>query len=338
MSRKNSAPKVKKIHLQSTRKRSMALTMVRVARYGLRNFARNAWLTVAATVVMVITLLIMFATGVVSSVLNETIKIQKSKIDISIYIKSDVSKRELVQLSDKLRKQPNVTEVSYSTSDQEYSKASVQNTEAFQIIAEEETHPNFPAVIHVKLDNMEKKSDLEKFVANDSQFKKAVDPEQSDATETAEREKTINRLTQLVTQASRIGVIVAIVFTIISILIIFNTIRMTIFSRREEISMMKSIGADSFFIRGPFLVEAQMYGILSAIIAFMIGYFAQSGILGGNVQVGHINSQVEGVAVTASIIGTWWPLILVAMIVVGVAIGDLSARLALRRYLKRTRY
>lgn len=346
--RRSSTPKVKKVHLQSSVRRSTALTLMRVIRYGVRNFARNAWLTVAATAVMVITLLIMFGTGVISSVMNETIKIQKSKIDLSYYIKSSVSDADLVKLSDKLRKQPNVTDVSYSTSEQEYKKAtSVPSTEgdsavsikkAYQIVAEEGTHPDFAAVIHVKLDDMEKRSELDKYIANDTDFKKSIDTTQTKSEANSTKENTINKMAQFVSNASKIGVVLTVVFMVVSILIIFNTIRMTIFSRREEIAMMKSIGADSYFIRGPFLVEAEMYGVLSAVIAFIIGYFTESSILGGQVQVGRLNSSIEGASVTAGLINDYWFGILILMIVIGVAIGDLSARLALRRYLKHTRH
>lgn len=106
---------------------------------------------------------------------------------------------------------------------------------------------------------------------------------------------------------------------------------MTIFSRREEISMMKSIGADRYFIRGPFLIEAELYGIVAAIIATGLGMFIQSKLLAS------FSSYIE-VSRTSQIIESCWPLILLILLAIGFLIGNLSARLALRRYLKNTRY
>ena len=119
--------KTKKQRLINNQRRRTFLTFTRVVRYGLRNFTRNAWLTVAATVVMVITLLIIFITVVASSVLNEAIVNQKEKMDLSIYIKSEVSDDTLRNLAGKLRVQPNVTSVSTSNSEQEYNKAVEEN-------------------------------------------------------------------------------------------------------------------------------------------------------------------------------------------------------------------
>ena len=114
--KKANKPKLKKQRLINPQRQRTLLTARRVVRYGLRNFTRNAWLTVAATVVMVITLLIIFVTGIASSVLSETIESQKDKMDLSIYIKHDASDSVLEELSDKIKQQPNVKSVSTSNS------------------------------------------------------------------------------------------------------------------------------------------------------------------------------------------------------------------------------
>ena len=129
--------------------------------------------------------------------------------------------------------------------------------------------------------------------------------------------------------ASRAGIVAAVIFIVISVLIIFNTIRMTIFSRRDEISMERSIGADNYFIRGPFLVEAELYGIIAAIIAMILGYLVLTKLLPS------LGSYIE-VTRTQAIVSQWWWAILLGMMFIGFLIGDLSARMALRKYLKNT--
>lgn len=322
---------VKKERLINTQRRRTFLTWTRVVRYGLRNFTRNAWLTIAATVVMVITLLIIFVTGVASSVLNETITSQRDKIDLSFYLKYNISNDMLRNLAGRLRTQPNVTSVTTSTSDDEYNKASKDNVEAWSLVIGQGVKPTFPAVIHVKLSDMNKRGDIEKYVANDKQFKEWSDTSVVNSQDFETRQATIDKLSNIMTYASRVGIIAGAIFIVISVLIIFNTIRMTIFSRRDEISMMKSIGADSYFIRGPFLIEAELYGFIAALIAYGIGYLAQSKILpslGGYIEV----------AKTQAMLSQWWFVILLAMLLVGYLIGDLSARMALHKYLKDTSY
>lgn len=318
----------KKERLVDTQSRHTILTLSRVARYGLRNFTRNAWLTIAATAVMVITLLIIFITVVASSVLGEAITSQKQKIDLSFYIKANASEDVLRTLAGKMRIQPNVTEVSISTSENEYKKASKDNVEGWSLVVDEGIKPAIPAVIHVKLADMSKRKAIEKFISGDPQFKQWVDSSVANSQDVEARQQTINKLSSLMDIASRVGIVAGSFFVVISVLIIFNTIRMTIFSRRDEISMMKSIGADSYFIRGPFLIEAELYGVIAAIIAMVVGYLLSTKLLpslGGYIEVKQ----------TKSFILHWWWLILLGMITTGFVIGDLSARLALRKYLKK---
>ncbi len=318
----------KKERLVDTQSHHTILTLSRVARYGLRNFTRNAWLTIAATAVMVITLLIIFVTVVASSVLGEAITSQKQKIDLSLYIKANASEDVLRTLAGKLRIQPNVTEVSISTSENEYKKASKDNVEGWSLVVDEGIKPAIPAVIHVKLADMSKRKAIEKFISGDPQFKQWVDSSVANSQDVEARQQTINKLSSLMDVASRVGIVAGSFFVVISVLIIFNTIRMTIFSRRDEISMMKSIGADSYFIRGPFLIEAELYGVIAAIVAMVVGYLLSTKLLpslGGYIEVKQ----------TKSFILHWWWLILLGMITTGFVIGDLSARLALRKYLKK---
>lgn len=322
---------LKKVRLVNRQKQRTFLTWTRVVRYGLRNFTRNAWLTVAATVVMTITLLIIFVTAVASAVLNETIASQEEKMDLSFYIRYDASEDILRNLVGKLRIQPNVESVSVSTSEEEYKKASVDNVDAWSLVIEEGVEPTFPAVIHVKLHDMEQRQNIENFVASDQQFKEWIDQSISGSDIVETKQETIDKLSNIMSYASQIGVIAAGIFVVISILIIFNTIRMTIFSRRDEISMERSIGADNYFIRGPFLVEAELYGIIAAILTVIIGYTAMPKILSG------LGSYIE-VSQTLTMFKQKWWLVALIMLAIGFLIGDLSARLALHRYLKKGSY
>lgn len=322
---------LKKVRLVNRQKQRTFLTWTRVVRYGLRNFTRNAWLTVAATVVMTITLLIIFVTAVASAVLNETIASQEKKMDLSFYIRYDASEDILRNLVGKLRIQPNVESVSVSTSEEEYKKASVDNVDAWSLVIEEGVEPTFPAVIHVKLHDMEQRQNIENFVAGDQQFKEWIDQSISGSDIVETKQETIDKLSNIMSYASQIGAIAAGIFVVISILIIFNTIRMTIFSRRDEISMERSIGADNYFIRGPFLVEAELYGIIAAILTVIIGYTAMPKILSG------LGSYIEVSQTLAMFKQKWW-LVTLIMLAIGFLIGDLSARLALHRYLKKGSY
>lgn len=305
----------------------------RVVGYGLRNFTRNAWLTIAATIVMTITLLIVFATLVASMVLNETITAQRAKMDMSIYVKSDVSDDILANLKGKLQIQPNVVEVRTSDSQEQYSVAVEANkdnpsyTQGLATAAQIGTPVKFPALITVKFRDPNQTENVKKFIANDPQFKEWVDVTQNSADSTKIQQTTVDRLSDVMNNVQRVGLGAVVLFVIISTLIVFNTIRMAIFSRREEIDMMKAIGADRSFIRGPFLVEAELYGVIAAAISIAIGYLAVSEILPS---LGNYFQTTN----TISVMREYSWLIIIAMAVIGFLIGGISARLAVRRYLK----
>ena len=124
------------------------------------------------------------------------------------------------------------------------------------------------------------------------------------------------------------GLVISVVLITISSLVVFNTIRMAIFNRKEEIQMMKLIGADKGFIRGPFIVEAIVYGFIAAVIAMGLG---GSGLMLSRVKLETYGIQIES---TMHIIIAYAPFVLLGLIVIGAIIGIISSLLATRRYLK----
>ncbi len=309
------------------------LTWLRMARYGANNFTRNAWLTTAATAVMTITLIIVLITVVAQGVLRSTVDDLRKKVDFSIYLKNDITDQEVTGLTKKLKSLPEVTSVRYidvQEAKDSYIKQNKPSTEQLQAISELPANLNpFIPSLRVAIDNPDNVTVLAKLVANDQQFKDALNPDpRRKPSFSGDRKKVIETISQWASLAQNGGIIASLLFVGISMLIIFNTIRMAIFNRRDEIDMMKLIGADRNFIRGPFVVEAVMYGFFAAIAATALGYFILFSAKGPLQGYGIAITQTEEVMVTFA------PLVLFAMILLGGLIGSISARLAVRRYLK----
>lgn len=328
-STKTKTPKVRR--LQSKKQRRL-LTNMRIVRYGLRNFTRNSWLTVAATAVMTITLLIMFATIMISQMLSSTVTSLREKIDVSIYFDPSASDDTLRNLKGKMQLVENVREVTVSNSKQQYQDYIEQNPDKIETLVtltEQGIDPStkFPAVMNVKVNDLSNLTPIKKVVSEDPQFKQWV-YQKRPPSYAGEQQDTINRIASWASFAKRTGLILGSTFLVISVLVIFNTIRMAIFSRRDEISMMRSVGADRHFVRGPFLIEAEMYGGLAAIVATTLGYLLFIWITPSLESYGVATSEVRNV------LSDWMAVIFLAMLSVGVLIGYVSARLAVRRYLK----
>ena len=313
---------------QSKRTRRQWLTFMRMIRYGINNFSRNAWLTIAATAVMTITLLIIFTSVVARQALVASVAELQKKVDMSIYLKSETPDATAQKIADDLRQLSNVSEVTYISAAQaraDFAEANKSNPKMLEAL--NNATNKFFGTVRVSLKNINDTSQLDTFVKTNTTVKKYVDPDRSPSF-AGSRRSAIKNLAQSIEFAQRVGIGASIVFIAISSLIVFNTIRMAIFNRKDEIEMMKLIGANKGFIRGPFVVEAMVYGFVSGVLATILGMVALT--------FAEPKLSAVGVAIQPiiSFLTAYIPLVLAAMILLGALIGAVSSLLATRRYLK----
>jgi cell division transport system permease protein len=308
--------------------RRRMLTFWRVVRYGTDSFIRNSWLSIAATAVMSITLLIIFTAFVTQNILNNTITDLQNKVDMSIYLKTETPDSAGNNIKAELEKLSTVKSVKYISAAAARDEIARENSGNASVLAaiNEATNKN-PATLRVVVTNIDDTSQLEKFVSTDVLVKKNINPDYKPSF-AGERSSAIKSIGRAVNFAQVVGLGAGLVFVVISALIIFNTIRMAIFNRREEIQMMKLIGADQSFIRGPFLVESIIYGVIAAFISTGIGMWA---LLAASNTLSSYQISVHN---TIHLITFYLPLVILSMIIIGAVIGVISSLLATRRYLK----
>lgn len=322
---KNAEPK----GLQQTKRgRRKWLTFVRMCRYGINNFSRNTWLTIAATAVMTITLLIVFMTLVARQVLVDTVDQIKDKVDMSIYVKTDTSSDDAQKIQGEIEKLPGVKSVRYVSPEQARTDFANQNkSDEATLEALNEATNKLPGTFRVSIVDINNPSQLDHFVKSDSLYKAHADPNRPPSF-SGERRSAIQNIGAATQFAERAGLVASVIFIIISSLIVFNTIRMAIFNRKEEIQMMKLIGADHSFIRGPFVVEAMVYGFIAAVLATILGLLALYGV---KQKLADYEIAING---TVQLVTVYIGVVLVAMIIAGALIGIVSSLLATRKYLK----
>lgn len=321
--------------MQKNRKRHILRERARIVKYGTKGFGRNIWLSTAATAVMAITLIILFVTIVASVILTSTAEMMKDKIDITIYFKPNTSAETLDELTNLIKKDPNIKSVDASTSAQEYEKFLAENKnsdDVLEILDDEMKQlmiSKMQATMRIKVYDVDNLTSVKEIVEENETFRAYTDKEKAPTYDVNRAE--IATITSWARIARTGGIILAAVFLVISILIIFSTIRMAIFSRREEIYMMKLVGADKSFIRGPFLVEAEICGIIAGLIAATISYFGfrflSPKLEGYGIDVSSINSILESNQLI---------IVFAIFIVAGALIGRISARLAVSKYLHKT--
>ena len=308
-------------------------TGARVVKYGAISFSRNIWLTIAATLVMTITLLILFITVIASGVLNATADSIREKIDITVFFKPGTSEETLTSLAEIVKKDDNVKSAEFSTTEQEYQKSLdlYSGDESLMTTLSDDNMKNLmlesmQSTMRIKVYDTNDISSVKDLVENDPTIQENIDTERLPTYDVNRTE--IETITKWANVAKNGGLILSAVFLVISVLVIFNTIRMAIYSRSEEIYMMKLVGADSRFIRGPFLVEAQMCGVISGIVAATLGY------IGFHIVAQPLEDYGINISNIRNILESQWLIAVYAVTIgIGILIGTISARIAIHRYL-----
>jgi cell division transport system permease protein len=304
------------------------MTLWRIINYGLVSFLRNLSLAIAAVAIMVVTLTIVLFSLVINYTFSHTISQITSKIDISVYLNDNVTSAQSKQLVGELRHLPNIADITYLSKAQVLKAYEQQNSSNQQLIqAVNETSNPLPATIVIKPENLNNLGQIKTFLE-----KPQISALESAPTSYSGQEKqAIDNITPATNVLQRIGVIAVIVFAAVSVLIIFNTIQMAIFNRRDEIQIMRLLGAGTAYIRGPFIVESITYGILAAVISVAIingAFQASSTTLQasslGLLDIGYANKFFSS---------HFW-LLLTIQLGLGIVIGTVSSSIATRRYLK----
>ena len=302
----------------------------RVIKYGVKSFVRNTWLSIAAIAIMVVTLIVLSATLIAANAMDSAIQQISDKVDISIYLKQGATKTQVEGVVRKIKKLESVAEVR-TLSPEEANKNIIDklikesNITDHDLIKTMREAPNkISWTLNVQMVDLNKTDELQNLVDNDEEIQALLD-EVTKPTYASSHRETIEKIADIMNRVRIIGLSAAGVFAIIAILVVFNTIRMAIFNRKEEIYMMRLVGASRWFIVGPFVVEASIYGIVAALVASVAIYAT----------IYAIRNQFDGMLdSTINLMAQHWYVIVASLIAVGMVIGIVSALLATKKYLK----
>jgi len=305
----------------------------RILKYGLSNFVRNGWLSLAAIVVMSITLLTVFVAAAATVVLNDTVELTKlEKLNLALYLRPDTPQEVQNDLKSELGRDSNVSHITVARLEADM----IIDEDTLALIEEsgEKIEDFLPIQFSIHVRDVNQIDSLTEIVNGEySLFKPYLDVNSYEYQFfNGDSQRTVQNMANIANTVQLVGLCLGGVFLFITILVIFNTIRLAIFARRDEIEMEKLIGAEKYYVRGPFLTEAKVYGIISGIIAIVAGY----GLILGFVPAVLSGTAVGGISTMAlhTIMIEWMPAVLVGTILLGMIIGDLSARLAVRKYLR----
>lgn len=301
----------------------------RVVRAGFFSFWRNAFVSLSSILVMIVTLFVIGSTIFSGVILRSTLDQIKDKVDINVYFVTEAKETDILSMKKKLEQLQEVkSPVNYvSREDALAAFKKRHESDEFTLQALDELGENpLGAVLNIKAKDPSQYESIARFLKSNSALSAEGDTI-IDKVNFYQNKEAIDRLTRIINSADRLGFAMTIFLITISILITFNTLRLVIYMSKDEISVMRLVGASDRYIKGPFVVSGALYGLVSAVVTLIL-FYPLTLWLGSTTE--SFFSGFNAFSYYTSKFGEFFLL----MVSSGIAIGFLSSYLAVRRYLK----
>lgn len=300
----------------------------RVFKSGLLNFSRSGVVSVASVLVVTITLCVMTFLILLQAVLHFSLAQIEDKVDITLYYTISASEEQMADLQDSVSALPEVESVTFVSREEALENFKARHEDDYLTLqALEELGENpLSASLNIKAIDATQYEGIAKFLGSEDALAKDGS-NIIDKINYFQNKVVIDRLTNIIDSARMIGLLVTIVLIFVSIIITFNTIRLTIYIAREEIGVMRLVGAENKYITGPFMVEGIIYGFIAAISSMII-------FLPISLWFGARMTDFFGINLFHYYIDNFFQVFIIILLA-GVALGSISSFLAIRRYLKK---
>ena len=312
-------------------------TFRRITRTGFVSFWRNGFLSFAAVVVITLSLCSFGALIFGSAFGKALIADVKDKVDINVYFSLNAQESDILNLQKDLKALPEVSKVEYVSRDQVLSqfKQKWQNNALIMQGLDEIGNNPFPAMLNIKAKDPGQYGGIADFLQSKSPSDGSTPL--IEKVNYQENKLIIDRLSRIIPAVEHTGTGVVIVLIIVACIVVFNTIRLITFTARDEISVMKLVGASNIYVRGPLVVSGIMYGIVSGLITLglmaLFAYWSDAAILRfAGVQVASDFAMVVNILSTYFIANVGQ--IFVIIMGSGIVLGGVSSYVAARRYLR----
>ena len=292
-----------------------------LTKQGLHNLRANRLMSLASIGVLTACLLLTGIAGLFSANVNSLVEYLGDQNETVVYLDQGLSDEELASVDQTLRSMPGLAAVTYVSQEEVLETYKGYMSEYADLFNDFEEDNPFHANYRVVLENL---NQLDEMIAQLEQIDGVYSV--SAPTQLSSVFLTIQRA---VTYA---GWALVAVLALVSVVVISNTIRLTVFARRKEINIMKYVGATNGFIRWPFFVEGTSVGLISGLLAagLVIGAYAlvvnKVGAMSG------FWGPILGSCLLS--VGQVWPIVLGAFLIFGVIIGSIGTATSIRKYLE----
>lgn len=237
------------------------ISFLRILKFSIQDIVRNGWLSVVTITILFLSLFSINTLATVRFVSDGAVLAIKDKVDISLYIKADSPEADIMLLKDQLSENPRVKEVLYISREAALSdfRAKYENNqEVLAALKEIGKNPLSPSLI-IHPSSIEESSML----INEL---KVLDSPIIESRDFTDNSLILSKIENVTKRINDIGLLIIIIFALTSLLVVYNVIRVTIYTHKQEIEIMRLVGASNFFIRTPYIVSSLIYAILSVVI------------------------------------------------------------------------
>jgi cell division transport system permease protein len=306
----------------------MFTSLRRIFISGTKNFTRSGVVSVATVLIMTVTLMIIGFLIFLSALLSFTLSQIVDKVDVTVYFTTSAAEGDILNLKDKLTAMPNVSAVSYTSREQalvDFRTRHASDQLTLNALNELGNNP-LGASLSIKAKDPTQYQGIVNYVSNDQDLV-VSGTSIIDHLNYYQNKTVIDRLTSAINATERAGLIIVIIFAVASTIIAIATVRLAIYSSRDEIVVMRLVGASNAYIRGPFLVAGALAGVLSSLIALIL-FFPITWYLGTNYTSWLGGFDIAGYYMSHFI---YMSCILIGS---GLILGSFASYLAVRRYLR----
>lgn len=295
----------------------------RIFNVGWTNFKRNSYLSMGTTGVMVLVLFLFSGLMSLNYLASQVVSGLEEKVDVSVYFKNDASEEEITMVKSDLELLGTVKNVEYVSKDQalnEFKERHAGDTLVQDSLAELDENP-LQASLNVKAEDSAQYASIVTFLEG-NKFRSLVDK-----INFYENEQVISRVLTISGGLQNWGFLLTMALALIAVLVTFNTVRLTIYSQKQEIEIMRLVGGSNWHIKAPYLVEGGMYGALAAVIVtvmfYPIAFFVSP----------KIESLMPGVSLISYFVSNIFQFVPLIFFI-GILLGVTSSFVAIRRFLK----
>ncbi|MFH1423824.1 MAG: permease-like cell division protein FtsX [Candidatus Nealsonbacteria bacterium] len=301
----------------------MSASFKRIVKSGWLGFRRNSGLSLATVFIMVMAISLVTALFLLQKTSDYLVVTLSEKVDMAVYFSEEPSTEQIDTIQKELAGLPEVKNLEYISKEEALAKF-VDRHEGEQVIMDslEEVGGNpLLASLNIKAFEATQYAAISSFL-NSASFNDLISK-----VDYNEKRPAIDKMFSLTSTVSNTGIALSIVLAVVAVLIAFNTVRIAIYNSRDEIETMRLVGASNWFIRGPFLVQGMIGGVLAVLITFLV-FGAALWFLSPK-----IDMVIPGLHLYSYFFGSFL-MVIILQLAAGVGLGAVASWLAMRKYLK----